>query len=1396
MKSSQSSENIYKVLSEILALPEREIIQNTFCLSESIEKDEYLSLWTSFNKCQTSQDKQTIIEQCNHTCGDDENSCFAFWLFYKLLNESESNQLVETFCQLHELGLNLQVDDLYIRSFLEVAILHRALPDFFMFLLHVVNIKITPQQYLLSMAYLDQYLNNSETYSWASEIKKILDEYFPNFLASESAFSYQFLMNTKNKALCVLPDDPNTFQISCLNPITHVIDSLFLLKNATASLWEAPRNLKFSPLSLAVQLECPTKLFQIIFSDSDFHEQPSHVSLHAWFTIQRIKSKTNPEWYAEVFQFLTNYFSSYTHYDGSLLHYLIEHKQLSKIKEHQQLLMKHLESTNSSKQTPLIMACGQSNEYVELLFTMKPNLLHQDNKNTLAIHHLIQSPHICLAVKALKECKHAKEIGLPIYTLLHADLAMIEKIDLELTDFFKDSEIDLEQLLKIYISSKTHEHLLFIHKKFNLFENIHFFNSYLSLAIHKKQWTIANFLLQSSAFNFGEPCQLQPNKKLAELMFGSSDTLQLIAQQQLISRFPDMLMYCNEQGEPAVNQILEMIKVPSNRFNLRNIFIQMFKALDTVPELFPNWLGFTEHFFDFLNFAIMEKIINIDDLVGNKQSILYYYDQFLTVNHKNFNYHREMSLFYSFFSPNINLKNAQHQHMIIILSKLPQAVTRLSQFISAFHQHQVQLVELNPEQDNMLDVCEELNDPNFSLWCFKTLKDKLSNCLEKTHTIVKLFRQSPKICVDLLRHSKYAISDFFSQLNTEQHADVFLYFNPPARVATPIIATEEEPEPDDEKQCIETLSASPQPILSTQSTIQFDWTSLIQFLKDSNLTKIKELKLECYHQQLQDLFASNDIYQLFCEVLLEKPQNYTYQFCRISAVSPYSSKILHDCILQDNLKLFSRLIEIKLFQKLFTKNIQEYLVLMLKQSSDKSKILDSYLEQNTLQTVDIHAPNVLIQVAIENQRWLIIEQLLPMLNQEQKSHILASHYAYLEQHGKLDLFEIETKVENKVIRCISPPEPMLQQFSMFSKAKTHAVAIATIPEFLLTMTKAIHEKFQQPCFLTGSAVTNLYLDKPHQSDYDCLVFNVELKDIQSFLCDSMHIQCQIVGKKHPILKINYNHLDIEFSKASGSAEKIDALMFQRDFNLAGLYINLNQASDSDLLEISDPCHSFESIDKKQISVLGLRDSIFEEDPIRLFRLIKIKLQYPGFELDDHLIHLMANFNIEQCLIRYVLDDDRNASHIGTKLENLFFSYPLNQVLNCLHQFGILSAIIPADPQLIRNTIPLLERYLNRVLMIADVSMFKRPPAYKIKLGLYCLTLAFYCLNHDKEENLEDWPFYRLLSKIMISDRHLYQIIKNYIWESHIEHQYSQADLYSLLHELQSLNLQSACNPTK
>jgi hypothetical protein len=289
----------------------------------------------------------------------------------------------------------------------------------------------------------------------------------------------------------------------------------------------------------------------------------------------------------------------------------------------------------------------------------------------------------------------------------------------------------------------------------------------------------------------------------------------------------------------------------------------------------------------------------------------------------------------------------------------------------------------------------------------------------------------------------------------------------------------------------------------------------------------------------------------------------------------------------------------------------------------------------------------------------------------------------------------------------------------------------------------------------------------------------------------MLIQCEIIGKKYPILKINYKHLDIEFSKAPGCAEHIDALMIQRDFNLAGLYINLNKPVKSGCLEISDPCHSFESIDKKQVSVLGLRDSIFEEDPIRLFRLIKIKLQYPQFELDDHLKHLMTSFNIEQCLMRYVENDERNASHIGTKLENLFFNYPVNHVFDCLFQFRIISALIPAKPQLVQSSIPVLERYLNRVLMIQDDSMFQRSPAYKIKLGFYCFSLTWYCLQHDREANLEAWPFYRLISKIMISDRPLYQIIKNYIWENQIDHQYNQPNFYSFLHELKTLNTQAS-----
>ena len=1033
-----------------------------------------------------------------------------------------------------------------------------------MFLLHVVDIKINPQQYLLSQAYLHQYLNHAETASWANDIKAILDEHFSHLLSQNTDFSYQYLLNARNKALCALPSNSNTLQISLLNPQTNRIDSLFLVKN-TPPLWEAPRNLKFSALSLAIQLQCPKPFFELILSNHEFYEQPSHISLHAWFTIQRIKSRVNPEWYKELFEFLTDSFSLYTHYDGSLLHYLIEHKQLPKMIEHKEVLVKYLESCNTLKQTPLMFACAQSQEYVEYLLEMKPNLLHADSQNILAIQYLLQSEHTHLSLNVLKEFPAANEIGLPIYILLHSDLSLIKKIQQDLPDFFTSSEINIENLLRVYISNKSLEHIHFLHQTFNLFKHIEFFNSFLSLAIYRKQWPIANFLLQSDAFNFGESCRIQANKTIAQIMFETPETLQLTARQKLILRFPDLIIYHDENGQPVINKIFDFMKYPTHFVTIKDMVFQMFQVLNTHHELFPNWLGFTERFFDFLNLGIQEKIIRIDDLVGNQQSILYYYDEYINGKNKQ-HYLREMNLFYSFFSPNINQKNSQQQHMLTILSKLPQAVSRLTQFITAFHTHQLQLTELNPEQDSLLDVCHQLDDQDFSRWCFKTLKAKLTLCLAKTQTIVQFFRQTPQMCVDLLRQTRYGLSEFLSLLNAEQHADIIQFFTPPARCVTPNITEldlsfesdlDSEPDKDDEKQSMDTLSSSSVQSISPHLVITFEWPTLIEYIKKCNTGKIKELKLECYHDQLKELFASNNLYQLFSQVLLEKPQNYTYQFCRIPAVTPYITKILHDCILEDNLKLFSRLTEIKSFQRLFTQNLQDYLILMLKHSNGKSKILDSYLEENTLLSDQLSSPTILIQAAIKYKKWAIFEQCLPMLSCQQKAHILASEYAQLELHGKLDLFEIETKVESKVIRCITPPVTMLQHISMFSTSKKHAVSIHAIPYYLLKMTQAIHEYFRQACFLTGSAVTNLYLGKHHQSDYDCLIFDIELRDIQAFLLEYMQIPSQIIGKKHPILKINFKSLDIEFSKASGSAEQINQLMFQRDFNLAGLYINLN-----------------------------------------------------------------------------------------------------------------------------------------------------------------------------------------------------------------------------------------------
>jgi hypothetical protein len=364
--------------------------------------------------------------------------------------------------------------------------------------------------------------------------------------------------------------------------------------------------------------------------------------------------------------------------------------------------------------------------------------------------------------------------------------------------------------------------------------------------------------------------------------------------------------------------------------------------------------------------------------------------------------------------------------------------------------------------------------------------------------------------------------------------------------------------------------------------------------------------------------------------------------------------------------------------------------------------------------------------------------------------------------------------EDKDKPAAKAPTPIVMH-SLFSacKAPQEHIAIKEIPSCLLDLAKKIKQKFNTNMILCGGAVTHLFLKRPNPNDFDCLVFNVDLSELYRFLTASGYSHCYIVGRHYPILKIQIKEEDKNYdidltTENAPDPENVDKCMAEilskRDFKLSALYLDLIPSQPH--FEIKGFDGAIDSLKQKKISIVhnpkrSTEENTFTEDPLRLFRLIKLSFQYPDFSFDRGLEQTLGTTSL-QTIFEKFLKVDLNQSRIGTALELLFKRFDLLEVIHRLGTSGILEGITGLSFDKIQHHLSHFHKYASsKIQQLLSLSDFTGPVgfqesqgdliAYTKKLAFFqFLSMCYFIENPDKA--LFSWIAYGLIRKVKISDQ--------------------------------------------
>lgn len=363
------------------------------------------------------------------------------------------------------------------------------------------------------------------------------------------------------------------------------------------------------------------------------------------------------------------------------------------------------------------------------------------------------------------------------------------------------------------------------------------------------------------------------------------------------------------------------------------------------------------------------------------------------------------------------------------------------------------------------------------------------------------------------------------------------------------------------------------------------------------------------------------------------------------------------------------------------------------------------------------------QKAAEEEKIILEQKRLEKERQKLEQARKSEQRKKEKKKEKERLKKLRKKQRNKKISTIAASSSSSRFFQTQSSS---CIAREMLPEALLRLGQQILKETGQPLILTGGAVESLFLNETDINDFDCLIPNVRLKELQEVLQNIGYLNTIIVGK-HQVLKFKVDGVEFDISsldvrKHLKPSLKIDAE--KRDIKSTAMYLILSgQAA----LEIYDPLGAIEFLKKSVIDV-NENPSLFKDDPIRLLRLAKSMLKRPTFDLSESLKARLRQIDFKSFWMDYFYDRDNAKLHRGrtqTKLIDLLKQFKATDVLAVFDKIGMISGLVGVDSKQLMSC-----QYLFNNIKHSD----------KIyKFYLITVALFFHRQQENKSLTLDDWP---------------------------------------------------------
>ena len=312
----------------------------------------------------------------------------------------------------------------------------------------------------------------------------------------------------------------------------------------------------------------------------------------------------------------------------------------------------------------------------------------------------------------------------------------------------------------------------------------------------------------------------------------------------------------------------------------------------------------------------------------------------------------------------------------------------------------------------------------------------------------------------------------------------------------------------------------------------------------------------------------------------------------------------------------------------------------------------------------------------------------------------------------------------------SSPQPNAEGFYPLGEES----ARDRLPKELLGLNSLIKELTGNFLIVVGGAVESFYLNEKDVKDYDCLVCIEPLKDLKD-LKDALHsngyTNATIHGK-HQVLQLEVNKIEIEIctlEKGDGVYGHLRTDAYKRDFKSSAMYLLMSEA---DKFEIFDPTGGLKCLDDKSIDIIN-NDDLFKEDPIRLFRLVKLMLKRPDFRLAQPLTDKLNSIDFTGLWKDYLVDANAKKLHparIKTALSRLLHRFEAENVVAAFDHIGSLSGLMGIESHQLEAY-----KYLHENFKHLEED----------KLFLIAATLFFHAHQQDSKIQVSDWPLMPVVS---------------------------------------------------